>query len=160
MTSVDLKMQLGLCYEKKIWSEILCRTQSFCSTKLILMIFPLSRQTVCRWRFRWLPCTPLRGGVWPRPQWVEDAGQHDIFSQQCRRGHAGRNHLCCGRLRWQRVPQHDGGVQPWDRWVERLHQDSVSPLWLKRGETGRWDEQTSKGGEELGSFTVLHPFSN
>lgn len=34
----------------------------------------LSRQTVCRWRLRWLPRAPLRGGLRPSPQRVEDAG--------------------------------------------------------------------------------------
>lgn len=95
---------------------------------LVLICHVLFRQPVCCWRFRWLPRTPLCGGVRPRPQRVEDAGQHDIFTQQCRSGHAGRNHLRRGWLRRQRVPQHDGGVQPRDGRVERLHQDPVCPL--------------------------------
>lgn len=95
---------------------------------LVLICHILFRQTVCCWRLRWLPRTPLCGGVRPRPQRVEDAGQHDIFTQQCRSGHAGRNHLRRGWLRRQRVPQHDGGVQPRDGRVERLHQDPVCPL--------------------------------
>lgn len=95
---------------------------------LELICHILFRQTLCCWRFRWLPRTPLCGGVRPRPQRVEDAGQHDIFTQQCRSGHAGRNHLRRGWLRRQRIPQHNGGVQPRDGRVERLHQDPVCPL--------------------------------
>lgn len=106
-----------------------------------------SRQTVCRWRFWWLPRAPLCGGVRPHAQWVEDAGQHDIFPQQRGCCHAGWNHLRRGWIRWQRVPQHSGGVQPWDRRVERLHQGPVSPLWLRGGSQG------------VGEFHSASPFS-
>lgn len=64
----------------------------------------VDRQTFrCRW-LRWLPRPSLCGDVRPHPQRLEDAGQHDLVSQQCRCRHAGRDHLRRGRLRRKRVP--------------------------------------------------------
>lgn len=98
------------------------------SSLAFLTRLPPSRQTVCCGRFRRLPRPPLRGSVRPRPQRVEDAGQHDVVPQQRGPGHTGRDHLRRGRLRRQRVPQHGGGVQPCDGRVERLRQHPVPSL--------------------------------